>query len=354
MAMRALRVVPGQPNSAALEAVDEPPESDGAVLVETTAVGICGTDVEIVAGEYGWSPPGRTSLILGHEAAGRVTAAPPESGFSAGDLVVPIVRRPDPVPCRFCAVGEWDMCVNGRYTERGIKERDGYASDRFRIEPEYLVPVPSHLDGLAVLVEPASVVAKAWDHIERIGERSRAWSPSTVLVTGAGPIGLLAALLARQRGAEVHVFDRVADGPKPQLVADLGATYHNGDLSALHEAPDIIIECTGAAAVLADVIKRTAAGGIVCLAGVSAGGNQSRVDLGEVNRRMVLDNDVIFGSVNANRRHYAAAVSALANADAAWLARLITRRVPIDRWRDAFTRQPDDVKTVLEFQAGHV
>src|SRR3954463_4260046 len=254
MAMRALRVVPGQPNSAALEAVDEPPESDGAVLVQTIAVGICGTDVEIVAGEYGWSPPGRTSLILGHEAAGRVTAAPPESGFSAGDLVVPIVRRPDPVPCRFCAVGEWDMCVNGRYTERGIKERDGYASDRFRIEPEFLVPVPSPLGGLAVLVEPTSVVAKAWDHIERIGERSRAWSPSTVLVTGAGPIGLLAALLGRQRGAEVHVFDRVTSGLKPDLVRDLGATYPSGDLAKLTGEPDIIIECTGAPAVLGEVL----------------------------------------------------------------------------------------------------
>ena len=347
--MRALRAIPGQANSADLAQVEEPPESDGAVLVETIAVGICGTDVEIIAGEYGWSPPGRDALIIGHEAVGRVSSAPPDSGFSTGDLVVPIVRRPDPVPCSFCAVGEWDMCTNGRYVERGIKELDGYASDRFRIEPEFLVPVPSHLDGLAVLVEPTSVVAKAWDHIERIGHRSRAWHPSQVLVTGAGPIGLLAALLARQRGADVHVFDRASSGPKPQLVADLGATYHCGDLSALNEAPDIIIECTGAAAVLGDVIKRTAAGGIVCLAGVSAGGNQSRVDLGEVNRRMVLENDVIFGSVNANRRHYAAAVSSLAEADPGWLSRLITRRVPVDRWRDGFTRQPDDVKTVLEF-----
>src|SRR3954469_6503749 len=279
MAMRALRVVPGQPNSAALEAVDEPPESDGAVLVETTAVGICGTDVEIVAGEYGWSPPGRTSLILGHEAAGRVTAAPPESGFSSGDVVVPIVRRPDPVPCRFCAVGEWDMCAKGRYTERGIKELDGYASDRFRIGPEFLVPVPAQLDRLAVLVEPTSVVAKAWDHIDRIGGRSRAWRPSRVLVTGAGPIGLLAALLASQRGADVHVLDRVSSGPKPDLVKDLGGTYHVGDLSALREAPDVIIECTGAPAVLGDVLRRAGPSGIVCLTGVSVSGKRAPVDI---------------------------------------------------------------------------
>src|SRR3954469_17476049 len=239
MAMRALRVVPGQPNSAALEAVDEPPESDGAVLVETTAVGICGTDVEIVAGEYGWSPPGRTSLILGHEAAGRVTAAPPESGFSAGDLVVPIVRRPDPVPCRFCAAGEWDMCVNGKYTERGIKERDGYCSEHARIEPEFTLKVDPSLGDLGVLLEPASVVAKAWDHVERIGGRTRAWKATRTLVTGAGPIGWLAAMIGGQKGLAVHVFDRASDGPKPQLVRDLGATYHTGDLRLDEIEPDV-------------------------------------------------------------------------------------------------------------------
>jgi glucose 1-dehydrogenase len=349
MTMKALSVVPGRPHSATLAQVEEPSSGDGAVLVETMAVGICGTDIEIVSGAYGWSPPGRESLIIGHEAVGRVSAAPAGSAFSAGDLVVPIVRRPDPEPCRFCAAGEWDMCSNGRYTERGIKERDGYASERFRIEPEFLVPAPSQLGRLAVLVEPTSVVAKAWDHIERIGKRSRAWSPSRVLVTGAGPIGLLASLLGVQRGAEVHVFDRVTSGLKPDLVRDLGATYHSGDLAKLTGEPDIIIECTGAPAVLGEVLARTAAGGIVCLAGVSSGGHESKVDLGKINRRMVLQNDVIFGSVNANRRHYAAAVEALIAADRGWIERLITRRVPIDRWNDAFARQPDDVKTVIEF-----
>jgi threonine dehydrogenase-like Zn-dependent dehydrogenase len=193
MTMRALRVIPGKADSAVLDEIDDPPASDGSVLVSTVAVGICGTDFEIVEGLYGWAPAGRDKLVIGHEAVGRVVEAPDDSGFSAGDIVVPIVRRPDPVPCRYCAAGEWDMCVNGRYTERGIKELDGYASDRFRIGPEFLVPVPAQLDRLAVLVEPTSVVAKAWDHIDRIGGRSRAWQPSRVVITGAGPIRLLAA-----------------------------------------------------------------------------------------------------------------------------------------------------------------
>lgn len=349
--MRALAVVPGQAGSLELIDTPEPPDGDGAVLVRTMAIGICGTDAEIAAGEYGWAPPGRDRLIIGHESIGRVLEAPAGSGFAADDLVVGIVRRPDPAPCAYCAVGEWDMCRNGRYTERGIKERDGYGSERFRIEPAFAVKVEPRLGALGVLLEPASVVAKAWDHAERIGRRSAAWAPRTVLVTGAGPIGLLAALMGRQRGLDVHLFDRVADGAKPGLARDLGATYHGGALTVIEAlAPDIIIECTGATPVIEDVVSRSAPSGIVCLAGVSSGGHAISLDLGEINRRMVLENDVIFGSVNANRTHYEAAARALAAADRGWLDRLITRRVRLDDWRDAFVRQPDDVKVIVAFE----
>ena len=78
----------------------EPDERDGSVLVEAVAVGVCGTDVEIVEGKYGWAPPGKTRLVLGHESLGRV-ADPGQSGaLKKGDLVVGIVRRPDPCLAR--------------------------------------------------------------------------------------------------------------------------------------------------------------------------------------------------------------------------------------------------------------
>jgi glucose 1-dehydrogenase len=348
--MRALTVVPGRKNSAILAEIPEAPPADGSMLVQTAAIGVCGTDVEIVSGSYGWPPAGRERLVIGHESIGRVLEAPPGSGFTADDFVVGIVRRPDPVPCRYCAAGEWDMCRNGLYTERGIKERDGYASERFRVEPEFAVKVDPRLGLLGVLIEPTSVVAKAWDHAERIGRRSSAWLPQTLLVTGAGPIGLLAALLGRQRGLDVHMFDRVRDGPKPQLARDLGATYHAGELPDIEElAPDVIMECTGATPVIADVVTRSARSGIVCLAGVSSGGHTIALDIGAVNRRMVLENDAIFGSVNANRSHYSAAADALAAADRGWLSRLLTRRVPLGDWASALKRQPDDVKVVIDF-----
>jgi len=346
-------VQPGVADSARLEERPEPSPDEGTVLVRTVAIGVCGTDVDIVAGRYGWAPPGRDRLVLGHESLGRVEDAPPGSGVSAGDLVVGIVRRPDPVPCRYCARGEWDMCRNGQYTERGIKERDGYASDRYRIDPDYLVKVDGALGLLGVLLEPASVMAKAWEHADRIGRRSAAWQPQSVLVTGAGPIGLLAALMGRQRGLDVHVFDRVQDGPKPGLVRDIGAVYHAGSLPPLADlAPDMLFECTGAAEVVADVLERSAPSGIVCLAGVSSGSRAIPMDLGGLNRRMVLENDVVFGSVNANRRHYEQAATALAQADHAWLHRLISRRVALTDWQDAFRKHPDDVKVVLTLEDG--
>jgi threonine dehydrogenase-like Zn-dependent dehydrogenase len=345
--MRALTVAPGQAHSIRLEEVAPPPESDGAILVRALALGICGTDREIISGDYGWAPSGAKRLIIGHESLGRVETAPAGSGFSPGDLVVGIVRRPDPVPCPACAAGEWDMCRNGQYTERGIKQRNGYGSEQFRLEPDFTIPIDPALDKLGVLLEPTSVVAKAWEQVERIGQRSAAWRPRVALITGAGPVGLLAALLAKQRGFDVHILDRVEEGAKPKLARDLGATYHAGDLGKLE--PDIVIECTGVSSVVLDVMSRNAPEGIVCLAGVSSGGHKLQFDIGALNRGMVLENDVVFGSVNANRRHYRAAADALAKADKDWLARLITRRVPHDRWHEAFEPRADDVKTVLDF-----
>jgi glucose 1-dehydrogenase len=346
--MRAITVAPGHGDSARLDDIAEPPVSDGPVLVETMAIGVCGTDVEIVSGAYGTAPPGTDRLVIGHESLGRVLEAPPDGGLVAGDLVVGIVRRPDPVPCPNCAIGEWDMCRNGQYTERGIKARHGYASERYRIRPEFTVKVDPSLDRVGVLLEPTSVVAKAWEHVERIGNRAH-WQPAKVVVTGAGPIGLLAAMLGVQRGLDVHVVDRVTDGPKPALVRDLGASYHSGPVEAVVSSADVVIECTGVSSVVFAILGATAPDGIMCLTGVSSGGRSLSIDAGTVNRELVLANDVVFGSVNANRRHYETAATALGRADRGWLERLITRRVPLDQWAEALVRASDDVKPIIEF-----
>ncbi len=345
--MKALTVVPGKSGSARLDDVPEPPEADGPVLVETLAIGVCGTDAEIVSGAYGWAPEGKERLVIGHESLGRVAEAPAGSDLKAGDLVVGIVRRPDPVPCPNCAVMEWDFCRNGQYTERGIKQHDGYCSERYRIEADFAVKVDPGLGMLGVLLEPASVVAKAWEQVERIGSRAH-WAPQRAVVTGAGPVGLLAAMIGVQKGLDVHVIDRVTGGVKPQLVADLGATYHMGAIEEACANADVVIECTGVGQLVFDAMEHVAPGGVVCLTGVSSGGRELGVDAGSLNRTMVLENESVVGSVNANRRHYEQGAAALAKADRGWLGRLITRRVPLASWDQALARGDDDVKVVIE------
>ncbi len=109
------------------------------------------------------------------------------------------------------------------------------------------------------------------------------------------------------------------------------------------------MECTGAPSVVRDVLARTASAGIVCLVGVTATGHKFDVDIGAFNRTMVLDNDTIFGTVNANRAHYEMAGEVLRRADKAWLDGLITRGVPVEQWTKALERQDDDIKVIVDF-----
>jgi glucose 1-dehydrogenase len=344
--VQAVTVKPGSAESVRLEEVPEPDASLGSVLVEALGVGVCGTDAEIASGAYGWPPPDRDRLILGHESLGRVIDPGP-SGYAVGDHVVGIVRRPDPAPCPNCAVGEWDMCSNDGYTERGIKQVDGFMAERWRIEPDYAVRVDEDLGLLGVLLEPTTVVSKAWEQIGVIGRRTF-WDPHTVLVVGAGPIGLLAALIGAQEGLDVHVLDRATSGPKPELVEELGATYHTGTVDELGLRPNIVVECTGVLDLIRQSGHAVAPGGIVCLTGL--GGIPSPTTVAaDLPNQAVLKNLVVFGSVNANKRHYYRAARVLAAADRSWLERLVTRRVTPADVMLALEREPNDIKVVVEF-----
>jgi len=132
--MRAITVEPKKSGTVRYEDFPEPDAREGSVLLEASAVAAGGTDVEIAEGEYGWAPPGKRRLVLGHESPG-LTDPAPSSSLKKGDLVAGIDRRPAPVPCPNCAVGKWDMCRNGREAERGTKEIRGFMSERRSIEP---------------------------------------------------------------------------------------------------------------------------------------------------------------------------------------------------------------------------
>ena len=356
--MKAIVVTPTQPGSGRLAEVPDPRPRDGEVLVRVHEVGLDGTDDEILRGQYGEAPPGDDYLIIGHESLGRVEKVMGSAtGLSPGDRVVAIVRRPDPVPCRNCAAGEWDMCLNGQYTERGIKGRHGFLAEFYTESPDFLVAVPAEIAPVAVLLEPLSIVEKAIEQIKRIQSRL-VWQPERAVVLGAGPIGLLAGMLLSLEEIEVHFYDATERGIKSDLAEAIGAKYiWAGERKLSHELAaeigtvDIVVEATGFSPLAFDAMDMVGPNGIVCLTGVSGGSRKLEVSADHLNLEMVLSNKVVFGTVNANRRHFESGVRHLQEIEARWpglLSRMITRRLPLKDFADALERSPDHVKSIVE------
>jgi threonine dehydrogenase-like Zn-dependent dehydrogenase len=280
-------------------------------------------------------------MILGHESLGRVRQAPAGSPFAAGDLVAGLVRRPDPLPCPACAAGDLDICQNGKYTERGVLAHDGYGAQQYVLGQEYAVPVDPKLGLTGVLVEPTSIVAKAWERLDTAVRRPR----GRALILGAGPIGLLAALLAHQRGYEVHVVDQVTDGPKVLQVKALGATYHRG-AGDLDSEFDAVVECSGG--LTAEAISATGRGGALCFVAGGHGGSGATIELAALGGALVGGNRSLFGVVSSDRRHFTAAHAALQRAEGGWLEGLLTSVVPLEKYAAAFDGGPDTIKAVIQ------
>ena len=353
--MRAVAVTPGHAGSDRLIEVERPEPGPGEALVRVLRIGVCGTDREIVSGAVGEAPAGEEHLIIGHESLGVVERVNGAEGVKPGDYVAAIVRRPD--GCPPCRAGQWDMCLWGKYVERGIRARHGFLAEYYVERPEYLVVVPEALRAVGVLVEPASVIAKA------VGEAHAAqarlpWQPERVVVLGAGPIGLLATFALRLRGLEVHTLDIVpADSDKAELVRAAGATYVDGrethlpDLARGTGNIDLIIEATGVAPLVFQAMDALGINGVLVLTGISGGSRMIEVDGNRLNLGMVLGNKMVIGSVNANRRHFEAAAQDLAGIERQWpglLERMVTRRTPLHDFEQALAPEPGGIKSVIE------
>jgi len=356
--MRAVVVTPKQAGSGRLVDVPDPQPKDGEVLVQVHQVGLDGTDAEILEGQYGEAPPGDDYLIIGHESLGRVAKVTDGTdGLSLGDWVVAIVRRPDPVPCRNCAADEWDMCLNGQYTEHGIKGLHGFLAELYTEAPDFLVKIPTEVSGVAVLLEPLTIVEKAVEQIKRIQSRL-VWQPERAVVLGAGPIGLLAGMLLGLEGLEVYFYDAAKPELKRDLAEATGASYiWAGEHELGHELAaeigpvDIVLEATGFSPLAFDAMDMVAPNGVVCLTGVSGGARTLEVSVDHLNLEMVLSNKVVFGTVNSNRRHFESGVRHLQDIEVRWpglLSRMITRRLRLEDFADALERSPGHVKSIVE------
>ncbi|MDQ6712816.1 MAG: glucose 1-dehydrogenase [Candidatus Dormibacteraeota bacterium] len=357
--MRAVAVTPMRPGSARQVELPVPTASGGTALMRVLEVGIDGTDTEINAGLYGEAPPGSDFLVIGHEALSVVEAVGEGvSGFLPGDLVVSTVRRPD--DCPNCRTGESDMCLFGRYTERGIKGAHGYMGEYYAETPAFMVKIPPTLRPFAVLLEPLSIVEKATSQAWKIQERM-VWEPKRAVVLGAGPIGILGTILLRLRGIEVHVYAKSpSDTLQARLLTSLGASYESvadHPVTSIKDElgqVDFILEGTGSSEVAFAAMAQLGTNGVLCLTGVSAGNRHIEIPSDVINLQMVLGNRLAFGSVNANRRYFEMGVAHFQQAEARWpgiFDRLITRRVPFDDFMSALDRRPEDIKTLLTIAA---
>lgn len=327
--MKALVVEPGRAGARVEDVPDTVVGSDE-VPVRVLEVGVCGTDREIVHGLFGIAPEGEELLVLGHEALGVVERD--GHGFARGDLVSATVRR-SCGHCVACAESSPDSCLTGDYSERGITRLHGFARELVGEDPAQLVPIPRELGRLGVLAEPTSDCVRALRHARMIGDR-QPWELQRALVIGAGAIGTLVTFLLRLDGIEVVT---TALEPAKPLIEEAGAEYvpaGSGDLGGF----DLVVECAGNAQLMADVLGLLRRSGVACILGIDGREQTVSLDGRTIGVDMVLENRVIFGSVNARREDWLTGIDALDEMRRRWpgtLEQLLGLRVPLDRFEDA-------------------
>jgi threonine dehydrogenase-like Zn-dependent dehydrogenase len=341
--VQALVTQPGVAGSTHVAAVPEP-DGDG-VLLRVLEVGVCGTDREISHGLFGVSPDNGATLVLGHELLGVVERD--GQGFARGDLVTATVRR----SCRHCLAcsdGLPDSCLTGDYVERGITRLNGFARELVVEDPGQLVPIPRSLGRLGVLAEPASICERALRHARAIGNR-QPWELQRALVLGAGAVGTLVTYLLRLSDVEVWTASLE---PSHDLVSASGAQYVPLPATDLQELGgfDLVVEAAGDAQLMADALGLLRRSGVACLLGIDPRVQQVALEGRTLALDAILENRVLFGSVNAAREDWLEAVADLDRVRERWpdeLEQFVGLRVPLDRFEDAFAHRGGKATLVL-------
>jgi threonine dehydrogenase-like Zn-dependent dehydrogenase len=341
--MKALVAEPGVAHSTRVEDIDEP-KGEG-VLLRMLEVGVCGTDREISEGEFGVAPDGGKQLVIGHESLAEV--ARDGHGFSKGDLVCATVRR-SCGHCVACGEGAPDSCLTGDYSERGITRLDGFARELVLEQREHLIRIPRSLGRLAVLAEPTSICTRGIRHALTIGAR-QPWEPKRALVTGAGAVGLLSTMLLRLEGFDVWTASLE---PSSAIADALGAHYVSTKTTDLADLGpfDIVVEGAGNAQLMLDAVGLLGRSGVACLLGIDGREGKAHIENKVIGVDMVLENRVLFGSVNARPDDWVTGVDALDRAHRQFpgaLEELIGLRVPLDRFEEAFAYHGGKATLVL-------
>ncbi|MFQ5666754.1 MAG: glucose 1-dehydrogenase [Candidatus Binatia bacterium] len=339
------------------------------VRLRMLEVGICGTDKEISAFQYGVPPTGSDYLVIGHESLAEVVEVGSEvSRVKVGDLVVPMVRRPcGHQECLACRSGRQDFCFTGDFTERGIKQVHGFMTEYVVDDEQYINLVPHELRDIAVLVEPLTIAEKAMTQVLDV-QRRLPWAGAaepgaapahrhTALVLGAGPVGLLGALTLTRRGFNTYVYSREsATSAKASIVRSVGAQYLSAEEHQVEQIPrrvgniDLVYEAVGASRLAFEVMKILGTNAIFVFTGVPGRKAPIELDTDLIMRNLVLKNQVVFGTVNASRAAFEAAICDLQDFGRRWptaVRSLITGRYPIEAHADLLQGRAGGIKNVL-------
>ena len=366
--MKAIAIVPGTAGSRLVDRPEPSITAPDEVKVRIIRVGICGTDREEVSGGRAQAPDGQTELVIGHEMLGEVASAGSAvTRVKPGDYAVFTVRR-GCGECASCAMNRADMCQTGKYRERGIRGLDGYQTEYAVDREQYIVRVPEELEPIGVLMEPLSVVEKAIDealNVQTVRCPDAATTPDWLhgrrcLVAGLGPVGLLAAMVLRLRGGEVYGLDVVdSNTARPKWLSGVGGQYIDGRQVPADQVEkkigsmDFILDASGIAALEFNLLDALALNGMYVLTGIPGGDRPLQISGAELIRQLVLDNQVMLGSVNAARGHFQMAADDLGQAQLRWgalIAGLVTHRYSRDQFAGLTGPHPSDaIKEVVEW-----
>ncbi len=369
--MKAVGVTPRQKEVGIIDHSAPDLQQDDEVRIRTIDVGICGTDREICTFVYGDPPAGSNYLVLGHEAMGEVVEVGSEvEHLKVGDFVVPSVRRPcSDENCLPCREDLQDFCSTGAYVERGIKECHGFMTESFVERERFLTHVPPELRNLAVLMEPLTIaekgLAQAWDAQSRLPwvRHHTNGKPTgkglNAVILGAGPIGILGAMTMKAAGFETYVYNRSPlPNPKAEIVEAIGATYISSNDVAFRDLPDLvgsidlIYEAIGISSVAFEVLSILGVNGVYIFTGIPAPGDSIPVDANQLMRSVVLGNQAVIGTVNADDASFKAAIKDLAYFKKHWpeaIEAVITKRYAIDSCRELLLDRATGIKNVISF-----
>jgi glucose 1-dehydrogenase len=368
--MKAIAVFPGTHEIRLIDHPEPELSKPTDVKLRMIDVGVCGTDKEICAFEYGTPPEDSEYLVLGHESLGEVVEVGSEaSRVKIGDLAVPMVRRPCPhESCLACRSGRQDFCYTGDFTERGIKMQHGFMTEFVVDDEKYMNVVPPALRDVGVLTEPLTIAEKGLTQLWQVQMRLpwacplEAGTPAaychSAVVLGAGPVGLLGAMVLAKEGFRTFVYSQEPKpSPKASLVEAIGATYVSGkdtsleQLAALVGNIDLVYEATGASSVSFQLMELLGTNGVFIFTGVPGRKGPIELDADLLMRNLVLKNQIVYGTVNANRDAFESAIADLAVFTKKWpeaVRLLITKRYTMEEHRDLLLGKAGGIKNVID------